>query len=330
MDVNHPPIKYGKTGVLIINLGTPDSTNWLDIRKYLREFLSDRRVIEVNPIIWQIILNLFILTFRPSKTAKAYKEIWMKNENMSPLLYYTKKQSEKTYQSLQKENIILDFAMRYGNPSIKKKIHKLHEMGCENLVILPLYPQYAAATTATVCDEVYRTLMKMRWQPSLKIIPHYESNPLYIDALVNSINKKINEISWKPDLIIASYHGIPKKYFDKGDPYHCYCHKTTRLIVEKFNTIKVKTTFQSRFGPQEWLQPYTDKTLESLPKEGIKNVLTICPGFSSDCVETLEEILIQGKESFINAGGINFDMVPCLNDNDDHIFLIKSLIENNL
>ena len=330
MDKNHPPVNYGKTGVLIVNLGTPDSTNWFDIRKYLKEFLSDRRVIEVNPIIWQIILNLFILTFRPSKTAKAYKEIWMKNENMSPLLYYTKKQSEKTFHSLKKENIILDFAMRYGNPSIKKKIHKLHEMGCENLVILPLYPQYAAATTATVCDEVYRTLMKMRWQPSLKIIPHYESNPLYINALVNSINKKINEINWKPDLIIASYHGIPKKYFDKGDPYHCYCHKTTRLISEKFNSIKIKTTFQSRFGPQEWLQPYTDKTLENLPREGTKNVLTICPGFSSDCVETLEEILIQGKESFINAGGSNFDMVPCLNDNDDHIFLIKSLIENNL
>ncbi|WP_440633181.1 ferrochelatase [Candidatus Pelagibacter sp. HIMB1485] len=330
MDKNHPPIKYGKTGVLIINLGTPDSTNWLDIRKYLKEFLSDRRVIEVNPIVWQIILNLFILTFRPSKTAKAYKEIWMKNENMSPLLYYTKKQSEKISQLLQKENVVLDFAMRYGNPSIKKKIHKLHEMGCENLVILPLYPQYAAATTATVCDEVYRTLMKMRWQPSLKIIPHYESNSLYIDALVNSINKKINEINWKPDLIIASYHGIPKKYFDKGDPYHCYCHKTTRLISEKFTSIKIQTTFQSRFGPQEWLQPYTDKTLENLPKEGIKNILTICPGFSSDCVETLEEILIQGKESFVNAGGLNFDMVPCLNDNDDHIFLLKSLIENNL
>ena len=330
MDVNHPPIKYGKTGVLIINLGTPDSTSWFDIRKYLKEFLSDRRVIEVNPILWQIILNLFILTFRPSKTAKAYKEIWMKNENMSPLLYYTKKQSEKISQLLQKENVVLDFAMRYGNPSIKKKIHKLHEMGCENLVILPLYPQYAAATTATVCDEVYRTLMKMRWQPSLKIIPHYESNSLYIDALVNSINKKINEINWKPDLIIASYHGIPKKYFDKGDPYHCYCHKTTRLISEKFTSIKIQTTFQSRFGPQEWLQPYTDKTLENLPKEGIKNILIICPGFSSDCVETLEEILIQGKESFINAGGLNFDMVPCLNDNDDHIFLLKSLIENNL
>ena len=330
IEKNHTPVKFGKTGVLIINLGTPDSTSWFDIRKYLREFLSDRRVIEVNPVFWQIILNVFILNFRPSKTAKAYKKIWMKDKNISPLLYYTKKQSEKILNSISKENIILDFAMRYGNPSIKSKIHKLHEMGCENLVILPLYPQYAAATTATVCDEVYRTLMKMRWQPSLKIIPHYESDSLYIEALVNSIHKKLNEINWKPDLIIASYHGIPQKYFDKGDPYHCYCHKTTRLISEKFSSIKIKTTFQSRFGPQEWLQPYTDKTLENLPKEGVKNVLTICPGFSSDCVETLEEILIQGKDSFISAGGENFDMVPCLNDNDDHILLLKSLIERNI
>ena len=327
---NHPTVKYGKTGVLVINLGTPDSTSWFDIRKYLKEFLSDKRVIEVNPILWQIILNLFILTFRPSKTAKAYKEIWMTEEDMSPLLYYTQKQTHKLAESISTEDLILDFAMRYGNPSIKSKIYKLKEQGCENLVILPLYPQYAAATTATVCDEVYRTLMNMRWQPSLKIIPHYESEPLYIDALVNSINKKISELSWKPDLIIASYHGIPKKYFDKGDPYHCYCHKTTRLISEKFNYIEIKTTFQSRFGPQTWLQPYTDKTLERLPSEGKKNVLTICPGFSSDCVETLEEILIQGKESFLNAGGENFDMIPCLNDTDDHIILLKSLIEKNI
>ena len=319
-----------KIGVLLVNLGTPDEPTYFAVRRYLKQFLKDRRVIEVNPLIWQIILNLFILNFRPSKTAKAYKEIWMKDENISPLLYYTKKQSEKVSNSLSKENIIIDFAMRYGNPSIKSKIHKLHKMGCENLVILPLYPQYAAATTATVCDEVYRTLMKMRWQPSLKIIPHYESDPLYIDALVNSINKKINEISWKPDLIIASYHGIPKKYFDKGDPYHCYCHKTTRLISEKFSSVKIKTTFQSRFGPQEWLQPYTDKTLENLPKEGVKNVLTICPGFASDCVETLEEIQIQAKESFLNSGGENFDMVPCLNDNNDHITLLNSLIERNI
>ena len=327
---DHPEIKFGKTGVLIVNLGTPDSTKWLDIRRYLKEFLSDRRVIEVNPILWQLILNLIILNLRPSKTAKAYKEIWMKDINMSPLMYYTKKQAEKVSNSISNEEILVDFAMRYGNPSIKSKIKKLHDYGCENLIILPLYPQYAAATTATVCDEVYRTLMSMRWQPSLKIIPHYESDPLYIDALVNSINSKIENINWKPDLILASYHGIPKKYFDKGDPYHCYCHKTTRLISEKFNEIEIKTTFQSRFGPEEWLQPYTDKTLERLPKEGIKNVLAICPGFSSDCVETLEEILIQGKESFMEAGGENFDMIPCLNDNDDHIKLLNSLIKRNI
>ena len=327
---NHPEVKFGKTGVLLINLGTPDSTKWLDIRKYLKEFLSDRRVIEINPILWQIILNVFILNLRPSKTAKAYKEIWMEEENISPLLYYTRKQTEKVSNLISNENIIVDYAMRYGNPSIKSKIMKLKEIGCENLTILPLYPQYAAATTATVCDEVYRTLMNMRWQPSLKVISHYESDPLYIHALVNSINDKLEKINWKPDLILASYHGIPKKYFDKGDPYHCYCHKTTRLISEKFNSIKIKTTFQSRFGPQEWLQPYTDKTLESLPKEGIKNVLAICPGFSSDCVETLEEILIQGKESFMESGGQNFDMIPCLNDNEDHIKLINSLIKRNI
>ena len=328
--LEHPPVNFGKTGALIINLGTPDSTSWFDIRKYLKEFLSDRRVIEVNPIIWQVILNVFILTFRPSKTAKAYKEIWMKDKNISPLLHYTQKQAEKLSNSMSKKNLIIDYAMRYGNPSIRSKIASLHEMGCENLIILPLYPQYAAATTATVCDEVYKTLMKMRWQPSLKIVPHYESNPLYIDALVNSLKKKIKEINWKPDLILASYHGIPQKYFDKGDPYHCYCHKTTRLISEKFTSVEIKTTFQSRFGPEKWLQPYTDKTLESLPKEGKKNVLAICPGFSSDCVETLEEIQIQGRESFLESGGENFDMVPCLNDNDDHIILLKSLIQSNI
>ena len=330
MNSNHPTVKFGKTGILLVNLGTPDSTSWFDIRKYLKEFLSDKRVIEVNPIIWQVILNLFILTFRPSKTAKAYKEIWMKDIDMSPLKYFTEMQTKKLKTKLKSEKIVIDYAMRYGNPGIKKKIIKLKNDGCENLIILPLYPQYAAATTATVCDEVYRSLMDMRWQPSLQIIPHYESEPMYIDALINSINKKISEINWKPDLIIASYHGIPKKYFDKGDPYQCYCQKTSRLITDKFKKIPIKTTFQSRFGPQEWLQPYTDKTFEALPGEGKKSILVICPGFSSDCVETLEEILIQGKESFLKSGGENFDLIPCLNDNDDHINLINNLVSNYL
>ena len=327
MKNDHPNIKFGKTGVLLINLGTPDSTNWWDIRKYLKEFLSDRRVIEVNPVIWQIILNLFILTFRPSKTAHAYKKIWRKETNESPLLYFTRNQAEKLKKRIGNENIIVDFAMRYGNPSIKSKLNTLKDLGCENIVVLPLYPQYAAATTATVCDEVYRTLMLMRWQPSLQIIPHYESEPAYIGALTNSIEKKLENIDWKPDLIISSYHGIPKKYFDKGDPYHCYCHKTTRLIKENFKLIDVQLTFQSRFGPQEWLTPYTDKTLEDLPQKGIKNLLVICPGFASDCVETLEEINIQGRESFMKSGGKNFDLIPCLNDSSDHIDLFEKLIK---
>ena len=327
MDNEHPEVKFGKTGVLIINLGTPNSTNWWDIRKYLKEFLSDRRVIEVNPIIWQIILNLFILTFRPSKTAKAYKKIWKKDTNESPLLYYTRQQSHKLNKKIGNEKILVNFAMRYGEPSIKSRLNKMKDEGCENIIILPLYPQYAAATTATVCDEVYRSLMDMRWQPSLQVIPHYESNPIYVDALINSIKKKVDTIKWTPDLIISSYHGIPKKYFDKGDPYHCYCHKTTRLMKEKFNKIEIQTTFQSRFGPQEWLTPYTDKTIEKLPAQGIKNLLVICPGFASDCVETLEEINIQAKESFLENGGKNFDLVPCLNDEPDHINLFENLLK---
>ena len=327
MKLDHPNVKFGKTGALIVNLGTPDSTSWWNVRKYLKEFLSDRRVIEVNPIIWKVVLNLFILTFRPSKSAHAYKKIWLKDTNESPLLYFTRNQAEKLKQKFDKKKIIIDFAMRYGNPSIKSQLFNLKDLGCENIIILPLYPQYAAATTATVCDEVYRTLMKMRWQPSLQIVPHYESEPLYINALVKSIEKKLANIKWTPDLIVASYHGIPKKYFDKGDPYHCYCHKTTRLMKEKFSKIEIQTTFQSRFGPQEWLTPYTDKTLEDLPKKGVKKILAICPGFASDCVETLEEIDIQGKKSFLKNGGEKFDLIPCLNDSPDHIELFEKLIK---
>ena len=321
----HPKINFGKTGILLVNLGTPDSTSWWDVRKYLKEFLSDKRVIEVNPIIWKIILNLFILTLRPAKSAYAYKQIWFKKTNESPLLYYTRSQSEKLKGEIEDKETIVDFAMRYGNPSIRSKLNLLKEEGCENIIVLPLYPQYAAATTATVCDEVYRSLMKMRWQPSLQIIPHYESEPQYVDALIKSIKEKIKSIEWKPDMIMASYHGIPKSYFDKGDPYQCYCQKTTRLIKEKFTDIEVQTTFQSRFGPSEWLKPYRDKTLEILPKKGVKNLLIICPGFSSDCVETLEEINIQGRESFLKNGGQNFELIPCLNDSFDHIQLFKTL-----
>ena len=330
--INHPKVKYGKTGVLIVNLGTPDSTSWWDIRKYLKEFLSDRRVIETNPILWWIILNFIILNVRPHKTAMAYKKIWMKETNESPLRFYTRGQSEKLTQKFSSnQNIHVDYAMRYGNPSIRSKMKLMKEQGCEKLIILPLYPQYAAATTATVCDEVYRNLMTMRWQPSLQIIPHYESEPLYIGALANSIENHLKTIDWIPDVILSSYHGIPQKYFDKGDPYQCYCHKTNRLLIEKFGTkIPIELSFQSRFGPASWLRPYTDKTLERLAKEGKKNILIICPGFSSDCVETLEEIEIEGQETFREHGGENFSMVPCLNDSTDHINLLEYLIKKHI
>ena len=327
----HPKMPSRKTGVLLINLGTPDSTKWWDIRKYLKEFLSDRRVIEVNPILWQIILNLFILTFRPSKTSKAYQKIWMKKQNMSPLRYFTKMQTSELKKRIKKKHIEIDYAMRYGNPSISSKLSVLKANGCQEIIILPLYPQYAAATTATVCDEVYRSLMKMRWQPSLQIIPHYESEPLYIEALEKSIKKKLNEINWIPDVIVASYHGIPQKYFDKGDPYHCYCQKTTRLLTERIrSTTPIITTFQSRFGPEQWLKPYTDETIDNLPQAGQKKILVICPGFASDCVETLEEISIEAKESFLENGGERFATVPCLNHNKEHIDLLEYLVKKYL
>ncbi len=327
----HPHLPPKKTGILLVNLGTPDSTKWWDIRKYLKEFLSDRRVIEVNPILWQLILNIIILTFRPSKTAKAYKKIWMKKENTSPLRYFTIMQVAELKKRIKSKLTYIDYAMRYGNPSIKSKLIQMKRDGCQNIVVFPLYPQYAAATTATVCDEVYRTLMGMRWQPNLQIVPHYESEPLYIKALSESIKRVLRKIKWKPDAIVASYHGIPKKYFEKGDPYHCYCQKTSRLLRENLRIkIPIITTFQSRFGPDEWLQPYTDKTLENLPEEGKLNILVICPGFASDCVETLEEIAIEGKESFVESGGKKFFMVPCLNSDSKHIDLLEHLTKRYL
>ncbi len=323
----HPAIKFGKTGVLLVNLGTPKSYKWLDIRNYLKEFLNDRRVIETNKFLWFFILNLIILNFRPHKTAKNYKKIWFEENNVSPLKFYTELQTKKLRKRISKKEVIVDYAMRYGEPSIRNKISSLKKQGCENIIVLPLYPQYAAPTTASVCDEIYRVLLKMRWQPSIQIVPHYESNPLYINAIVNSIKEKIKNLSYLPDMIITSYHGIPKKYFLKGDPYHCYCYKTTRLLEEK---IKIKipflVTFQSRFGPQSWLTPYTDKTLEDLPKRNVKKILMLCPGFSSDCIETLEEINIEAKNLFLKNGGDSFDYVPCLNDREDHIDLLYQLV----
>ena len=328
---SHPKVNFGKNAVLLINLGTPDSTSKKDIKKYLKEFLSDNRIIEINKYFWWFILNVIILNVRPAKTAKTYKEIWMHEVNQSPLRYYTIQQKKLLSKKISNKNVIVDYAMRYGEPSIKKKILDLKNRGCENIVILPMYPQYSSATIGSVCDSVFKTLIKMRWQPSIQIIPHYESHSLYISALKKSLDKQISTINWRPDLIIASYHGIPKRYFLKGDPYHCHCHKTTRLLKEKFEKkIPFLTTFQSRFGPEEWLTPYTEETLVDLARNKKKNIIVICPGFSSDCIETLEEINIRAKKVFLNNGGENFLMVPCLNDDSSHIKLLFNLAKKYL
>ena len=326
---DHPAVNHGKQGVLLINLGTPDSLKLWDIRRYLKEFLSDRRVIELNPIIWQPILRGIILNTRPFKTRRAYSKIWMKETDESPLRYYTRRQAELLNQRIDNSNICVDWAMRYGNPSIESRIHSLQQQGCESIVVLPLYPQYCAATTATVCDEVFRVLQKMRWQPQVQIVPRYYDHPAYIKMCVDLMERQLERLEWKPQQVVLSYHGVPKTYLQKGDPYHCQCLVTTRLIREAwpYKDIPVETTFQSRFGPAEWLQPYTDQTLMALPKQDVYRIMVMTPGFASDCVETLEEIAMEGKKTFKQAHGSEFHMIPCGNDTPEHIKMIHTLVD---
>jgi len=326
---DHPEVNHGKQGVLLVNLGTPDSLSLWDIRRYLKEFLSDRRVIELNPIIWQPILRGIILNTRPFKTRRAYSKIWMKETDESPLRYYTRRQSELLNQRIEDPRVIVDWAMRYGNPSIESRLKSLQQQGCESIVVLPLYPQYCAATTATVCDEVFRVLMRMRWQPQIQIVPRYYDHPAYIRMCVDQLERRLERQETLPQRIILSYHGVPRQYLVKGDPYHCQCLVTTRLIREAwpYKDIPIETTFQSRFGPQEWLQPYTDQTLAQLPKENCYRIMMMTPGFVSDCVETLEEIGMEAVTSFRKAGGDHVEVVPCANDTPEHIRLIEQLIK---
>ena len=332
---DHPKI-INNTGVLILNLGTPNGYDYFSIRKYLKEFLSDRRVIEVNPILWKIILNCFILPFRPFSTGKKYQKIWIKQSNESPLKYYTQSTAQKLQMKANNSHsgLIVDYAMRYGNPSIESKIHELLKRGCKKIIFIPLYPQYCSATTATICDEIYRILKKVRWQPEIRIAGQYNDNKIYIKALVNSIKNHIKKIDFKPDAILSSYHGIPKIYFKKGDPYSCFCHKTNRLFNEELKKQKIKIenhiSFQSRFGPKEWLKPYTADVLKDLVKKGIKNLIVITPGFACDCIETLEEVDMEYRDLFLELGGSNFSLVPCLNDSDDGVNLIENLLESSL
>lgn len=329
----HPQIKRRKIGVLIINLGTPDATDYFSMRRYLKEFLSDSRVIEAPRLLWWFILNFIILTKRPTASGEAYKSIWNKEKDESPLKTITRSQAQKIARDFSDyDDVVIEWGMRYGNPSTKAGIESLQAQGCDRILLFPLYPQYAAATTATACDKAFDALKEMRWQPTIRVVPPYFEDPDYIEALADSIQDHIAEMEWTPDLVIASFHGLPQRYFDAGDPYHCQCAKTTRLLRERLGwpEEKLKLTFQSRFGKEEWLQPYTDETVEKLAKDGVKNLAIVCPGFSADCVETLEEIAMEAGEIFEENGGENFTLIPCLNDSQDSIRVLSGLIKNEL
>lgn len=330
---DHPPVKFGKVGVLLVNLGTPDGTDYKSMRRYLEEFLKDRRVIEWSRWFWYPILYGIVLNKRPQKVGKAYEVIWNNELNESYLRTYTRNQAEKMAASFADlPNVRVDWAMRYGQPSIRSKMDELQKDGCEKILVFPLYPQYAAATTATVNDEAFKALLDMRWQPALRTVPRYHADPVYIEALATSIRKHLATLDWEPEMVLTSYHGIPQSYFKKGDPYHCQCYKTTRLLgdVLGWDKTKLMVTFQSRFGPEEWLQPYTDKTVERLAKEGVKRIAIINPGFVSDCLETLEEIAGEAGEEFLHNGGEKFTHIPCLNDSEEGMRVLEHVVRREL
>jgi ferrochelatase len=323
-----------RIGVLLVNLGTPDATDYWAVRRYLKEFLSDRRVIEENRLKWWLVLNLIILTVRPGRKGRDYDKIWNKERNESPLKTITRSQSDKLDELLDKvdKRIRVDWAMRYGNPSIVSRLEALTAQNCERILIVPLYPQYAAPTTATVCDEVFRALTRMRFQPTIRIAAPYFSEPAYIDALAASINATLAKLTFKPEVIVASYHGMPEDYVAKGDPYLKQCGETTVLLRKKLklDDERLIMTFQSRFGTAEWIKPYTDATVKSLAERGVKNLAVITPGFSADCLETLEEIAMENAEIFRHAGGENFAAIPCLNDTPGGMAVIRDVVTREL
>ncbi|MCA1439810.1 ferrochelatase [Ensifer sp. IC4062] len=326
-------LKSGKIGVLLVNLGTPDGTDYTSMRRYLKEFLSDRRVIEWSRLYWYPILYGIVLNTRPGKVGKAYEVIWNNERNESWLRTYTRSQAELMAKAFaDRPEVVVDWAMRYGQPSIASRMEALQQEGCDRVLVFPLYPQYAAATTATVNDKAFETLLKMRWQPALRTVPAYPGDPVYIDALAASISRHLATLDWEPEVVLASFHGIPKSYSDKGDPYYFQCQETARLLRAKlgWRDDKLQVTFQSRFGPEEWLQPYTDKTVEKLAKDGVKRLAVVNPGFVSDCLETLEEIAGQAAESFHHNGGEKFAHIPCLNDSAEGMAVLNHVVRREL
>jgi ferrochelatase len=332
---DHPKVAREKIGILLANLGTPDNYDYWSMRRYLNEFLSDRRVIDYPAWKWQPLLQLIILTKRPFTSGANYKSIWNHDKGESPLMTITKDQTAKLATAMQEkygENVMVDFCMRYGNPSTKSKVRAMVEAGCRKILFFPLYPQQAGATSATASDQFFRALMDEKWQPAVRTVPAYFEHPKFIDALAQSVERAYAALEEKPDMLVCSYHGMPKRYLLEGDPYHCQCQKNTRLLKERlgWDDTQICTTFQSVFGREEWLRPYTVEHVAELAKQGKKRIAVIAPAFSADCIETLEEINEEIAESFEHAGGEQFTYIPCLNDDDAHIEALSAVIETEI
>jgi protoporphyrin/coproporphyrin ferrochelatase len=333
--VDHPPVKAGRIGVLLLNLGTPEATDYWSMRRYLREFLSDRRVIETPRAIWWPVLNLIVLTTRPGRKGRDYDTIWNRERDEGPLKTITRSQAEQLAVHLKTvvgDKVSVDWAMRYGFPAIRERLQSLLDEGCDRILLVPLYPQYAAATSATACDHAFRALMDMRWQPTVRVSPPYFDDPVYIDAVVASMKHDLAKLPFEPEVIIVSFHGVPKEYLLKGDPYYCHCAKTWRLMREAFRwpEHRFRLSFQSRFGPDEWLKPYTDETVKELAESGVKRMAIAAPGFSADCLETLEELNVENRHIFNAHGGEDFAYLPCLNDGEEGMRLIRHIVEREL
>ncbi len=329
----HPTVRTGRLGVLLTNLGTPDATDLRSVRRYLGEFLSDARVIEIPKWKWYPILYGIILNTRPQKTGANYETIWNREKDESPLRTISRAQAEKLAEAFADDpRISVEWGMRYGNPSIESAVKRLMAQGCDRILSMPLYPQYSATTTATANDQLFRALMKMRHMPAVRTLPPYHDDPAYIEALARSIETHLAGLDFEPEVVLASYHGIPISYFEKGDPYHCHCLKTTRLLRERlgWDEKRLITTFQSLFGKEEWIKPYTDATVRRLAAEGVKKIAIINPGFSADCIETLEEIDGEVREIFMHAGGERFSHIRCLNDSADGMAMIAQLARREL
>ena len=331
---DQPAVEGGRIGVLLVNLGTPDATDPGSVRRYLREFLSDRRVIEDQGLVWKLVLNAIILPLRPRRKGRDYETIWNRERDESPLKTITRSQAEKLAAMLAglDRRLVVDWAMRYGNPSIASRLDALAQGGCDRILLVPLYPQYAAATSATVCDEAFRALMRMRRQPSIRVAPPYYDDPVYTEAVASSLTAELAKLAFKPEVILASFHGLPEEYFRKGDPYPDHCAETTRLVRGRLglDERQLMMTFQSRFGRAEWLKPYTDETVKGLAQRGVKNLAVVTPGFSADCLETLEEIAVENGHIFTSNGGANFAAIPCLNDGAAGMAVINALVAREL